>query len=93
MGNEAFALTMVFDGWQGHQISLVKAVERLTREQLVYRSVSGLRTVGQIVNHIACGRAGWLLSIGEVSTEQVGLVEAWEEGDGASEKAVELVRW
>jgi hypothetical protein len=37
MDTEALALSSVFDGWEGHQISLVKAVEPLTREQLSYR--------------------------------------------------------
>src|SRR5260370_367609 len=55
MGTESLALSTIFDGWQGHQLSLVKAVESLTRGQLVYRSVPGLRSVGEIVNHIACG--------------------------------------
>ncbi len=37
MDTEALALSSVFDGWEGHRISLVKAVEPLTREQLSYR--------------------------------------------------------
>jgi len=91
MGTETFALSMVFDGWQGHQSSLVKAVEPLTREQLAYRSVAGLRSVGQIANHIACGRVGWLSRIGELSTEQLKQVEAWDEHNDESEQAGELV--
>lgn len=92
MGTETIALSTIFDGWQGHQVSLVKAVEPLTREQLVYRPVPGLRSVGEIVNHIAGGRAGWFARIGEVSTEQARQVEAWEKDDGASEDVTELVR-
>src|SRR2546428_1926515 len=92
MDTEAFALASVFDGWEGHQISLVKAVEPLTREQLSYRPTPGLRTVREIVNHIAGGRVGWLLRIGEGSMELAGQVEAWDKGDGASENAAELVR-
>jgi hypothetical protein len=43
-------------------------------------------------NHIACGRAGWFLNIGEVSTEQAQQVEVWDMGDGANENVTELVR-
>src|SRR5689334_22410718 len=92
MGSETIALSTVFDGWQGHQISLVKAVEPLTREQLSYRSVPGLRTVGEIANHIASGRVDWLARIGEASPELARQVQAWDERDGASEDAAELAR-
>src|SRR5258708_840385 len=92
MGIETLVLSTVFDGWQGHQIGLVKAVEPLTREQLSYRSVSGLRTVGEIANHISGGRVGWLMRIGEVSPELARQVESWDQGDGAKQDAAELVR-
>jgi uncharacterized damage-inducible protein DinB len=92
MDNEKLMLSTVFDGWQGHQISLVKAVEGLTREQLAYRSVPGLRSVGEIVNHIAGGRADWLSRIGEVRPEFSAQLQTWDEGDDDNVDAQELVR-
>ena len=92
MEAQEITLAMVFDGWQGYQVSLVKAIEPLTRESLSYRPAPGLRTVGEVVNHIAGGRGGWLLRIGEVSPERVRPVEKWNETDGAREDAAELVR-
>lgn len=92
METGTLALSTIFDGWQGHQISLVKAIEPLTSEQLSYRSAPGLRTVGEIVNHIANGRAGWLMRIDEVSPEQARQVEAWNEAEDAIENASELVK-
>jgi uncharacterized damage-inducible protein DinB len=91
MDTEALTLWTIFDGWQGHQISLLKAIEPLTREQLLYRSAPELRTVGEIVNHIAGGRANWLMRIGEVGPEQARQVESWDDRDGVSEDATELV--
>ena len=92
MDSETLVLSTVFDGWQGHQISLVKAVEPLTPEQLSYRSAPGLRTVGEITNHIAGGRVGWLMRIGEVNPEHAQQVQTWDEDDGAIKDAPELVR-
>lgn len=53
------ALTFVYDGWDGYHRSIVKAVEPLTAEQLVYRSHPEMRTVGEVALHIADGRVDW----------------------------------
>jgi len=92
MESEALTLWTVFDGWQGHQTSLVKAVEPLTRESLSYKPAPELRTVGEIVNHIAGGRVDWLTRIGEVDLKQVRQIESWNDGDGVNEDATRLVR-
>jgi uncharacterized damage-inducible protein DinB len=56
---ESHSLSFVFDGWNGYNQSLIEAVRPLTREQLMYRSHSEMRSVGELAWHISHGRADW----------------------------------
>jgi uncharacterized damage-inducible protein DinB len=64
-------LAQVFDGWNGYQESLLKAVAPLSSEQLAFRAGPELRLMGQLIRHIALGRLTWLARI-----EPVGIAEA-----------------
>jgi hypothetical protein len=55
------SLIDVYRGWEGYQASLVHAVAPLTDEQLAFRAAPGLKSVGEIVRHIAAGRIDWFL--------------------------------
>ena len=99
------SLADVFDGWEGHQISLVHAVAPLTSDQLMWRPSPELFSVGELARHISFGRLIWFLRMGAPGSaalaDQVG---AWEvDPDGnrnivenaipITENADELVRW
>lgn len=56
---DAASLKLVYEGWDGYQTSLVRAVAPLTREQLLWRPAPGLRSVGEVAEHIATGRVDW----------------------------------
>ena len=59
MGTQAMSLSQLFDGWQGHQRSLVDTIRPLTREQLAWRPAPQLRSVGELAGHISQGRIDW----------------------------------
>src|SRR4051812_32431135 len=57
------SLITVFDGWDGYQLSLVRAVAPRTPEELAWRSAPGLRSVGEVAAHISLGRIDWFQRI------------------------------
>ena len=53
----AIAEARAFDSWQDYQESLKRAIAPLSEEQLRRRPLPGLRTPGEIAEHIVFGRA------------------------------------
>jgi uncharacterized damage-inducible protein DinB len=53
------SLCKVFEGWEGYNTSLIHAVEPLTADQLQFRPVASMRSVGEVAAHIALGRIDW----------------------------------
>ena len=73
------SLAMVFEGWEGYRQSIVHAVAPLTPEQLMWRPAAHLRSVGELVRHIALGPIAWFLWMGAPgSHELAGRIETWE---------------
>lgn len=98
------SLAFLFEGWDGYQTSLVRAITPLTAAQLEWRPAEGRRSIGELVRHIALGRITWFSRVGVPGIEQAGRqVPRWHtDGDGArhavenavaSNDAAELVRW
>jgi uncharacterized damage-inducible protein DinB len=54
------SLMTIYDGWAGHQAALVSAVAPLTAEQLAWQGAPHLRSVGNLIVHIALGRVQWI---------------------------------
>ncbi|MBS1802956.1 MAG: hypothetical protein JST28_06285 [Acidobacteria bacterium] len=63
-------LSQVFDGWDGYQTSLMRAVTPLTPDQLAFKAGGKMRSIGQLIRHIALGRITWLSRIEPVDAEQ-----------------------
>lgn len=53
----AIAEARVFDSWLDYQEALKRAIAPLTDEQLQRRPIPGLRSAGEIAEHIVFGRA------------------------------------
>ncbi len=88
------SLMTVYEGWDGYQLSLVRAVAPLSREQLVWQPAPHLRSAGQIASHIILGRIGWFHRMGAPgSAELASKVAAFKSEDAIAENATELVRW
>lgn len=105
MLTSAGSLTSVYEGWDGYQRSLMSAVRPLTREQLVWRPATHLRSVGELARHIALGRVDWFLRMDAPgSHELASQITAWQEDAHgnryvraeavvSAEQADALVRW
>src|SRR5688572_7799231 len=88
----AIAETRAFESWQDYQEALKRAIAPLSDEQLQRRLIPGLRTPGEIAEHIVFGRALHLQrTLGEGATELMPLLR-WEDADGPPHTASEIVQ-
>lgn len=99
------SLATVLDGWAGYNTSIVHAVDLLSANQLAFRPAPDMRTLGDVVRHIALGRLTWFMRMGAPgSAELARAVPEWEtDSDGnrwvvesalpITEDAGELTRW
>lgn len=83
MTRATIAEARAFESWQDYQDALKRAVAPLTDEQLQRRLIPGLRTPGEIAEHIVFGRALHLQrTLGERAAELTPLLRWGEAGDG-----------
>jgi hypothetical protein len=87
----SIAETRVFESWQDYQEALKRAIAPLTEEQLQRRLIPGLRTPGEIAEHIVFGRALHLhRTLGEEAAELTPLLQ-WEDADDPPHTATEIL--
>jgi len=80
MPSNTDSLQTVFDGWEGYLTSVIHAVTPLTSEQLAFRPAPNMRSVGELVRHMALGRIDWFRRMDAPGNhEVVSLVTAWDE--------------
>jgi uncharacterized damage-inducible protein DinB len=72
------SLKKVFEGWDGYNTSLVKAVEQSTPEALAHSPGPDMRTAGEVFRHVALGRVNWFHRMNAPgSAELVRQIEHW----------------
>lgn len=98
-------LSTVFDGWQGYQTSIVKAIKPLSAEQLAWRPAPAAHSVGELVRHISLGRVTWFVRmqapgaaavaahIPEWQTDRDGNQHVVESALPITESAADLAVW
>lgn len=100
MAEAGTLLAQVYDGWDGYQISLVKALAPLSEEQLAWRPVPGVHCAGEIAAHISIGRADWFSRMGAPGAvelaQEFAAVRGWngqlsETAAGSAKDAAALV--
>lgn len=103
--NETLSLMSIYEGWDGHQTSLIQAIALLTPQQLAWRPAAHLQSVGELARHISLGRITWFRRMNAPGSAQLAnLIEVWhEDKDGnqhvvekaipITETAVDLVHW
>lgn len=99
------SLAQIYNGWQGHQTSLVQAIAPLTAEQLRWRPAPSLNSAGELARHISLGRLTWFVRMAAPgSAELAAQIKTWEQdSDGnyhivesalpITEQAADLVHW
>jgi hypothetical protein len=91
MFRAAIAETRVFESWQDYQEALKRAIAPLTEEQLHRRLIPGLRTSGEIAEHIVFGRALHLhRTLGEGVAELMPLLR-WGDSNDPPHTAAEIL--
>ena len=91
MLRSAVAEARAFESWQDYQEALKRAIASLTDEQLQRRLIPGLRTPGEIAEHIVFGRALHLhRTLGDGAAELTPLLR-WEDADDPPHTAAEIV--
>jgi hypothetical protein len=79
------------ESWQDYQEALKRAIAPLSDEQLQRRLLPGLRTPGEIAEHIVFGRALHLhRTLGEGAAELAPLLR-WEDADDPPHPAAEIL--
>jgi hypothetical protein len=92
MTRAALAEARAFESWYDYQDALKRAIAPLTPEQLRRQILPGLRTPGDIAEHIVFGRALHLhRTLGEGTAELAPLLR-WEEADDPPHTAAEILR-
>lgn len=87
----AIAEARAFESWQDYQGALKSGIAPLTDEQLQRRSLPGLRTPGEIAEHIVFGRALHLhRTLGEGVAELTPLLR-WDDADDPPHTAAEIL--
>ena len=91
MTRAAIAEARAFESWYDYQEALKRAIAPLTEEQLQRRLTPGLRTPGEIAEHIVFGRALWLhRTLGEQAAELTPLIR-WDDADDPPHTAAEIL--
>jgi uncharacterized damage-inducible protein DinB len=82
------SLLRVLNGWQGYQQSLALAVEPLSPEHLAFRPAPHLRSVGELVRHIALGRVTWFVRMDAPGSAELATRVQWSEPDADGNRDV-----
>jgi uncharacterized damage-inducible protein DinB len=90
MTKDSNPLMSVYEGWDGYHRSIVGAVAPLNREQLAWRPADHLRSVGELVRHIALGRITWFLRMDPPGGQELsGRIDAWDEDPHGNRYVIE----
>jgi hypothetical protein len=81
-----------FESWQDYQEALKSAIAPLTEEQLQRRLIPGLRTPGEIAEHIVFGRALHLHRTLDQGGAELKPLLRWDATDDPPHTAAEIVR-
>ncbi len=91
MERAAIAEARALASWQDYQEALKRAIAPLTTEQLQRRPLPGLRSPGEIAEHIVFGRALHLhRTLGQEVAELMPLLR-WEDADDPPHTAAEIL--
>src|SRR5689334_10772841 len=92
MTRAAVVEARVFQSWQAYQEALVRGLAPLSDAQMGLRLVPGLRSVGEIAEHIAYGRALWLGEALGAPVAEVAPLLRWDAPDDPPHSAAEVVQ-
>jgi uncharacterized damage-inducible protein DinB len=90
---ETEALTSaIYTGWHTFQAVLIEALQPLDLDQLALSAAPGLRTVGEIAQHIKGARARWFYLLMDEGGEEFARLGKWDRRAARQRSAAEIVR-
>ena len=92
MTRAALAEARAFESWRDYQEALKRAIAPLTAAQLQRRLLPGLRTPGEIAEHIVFGRALWLHRALVEGAAELRPLLRWEDSDNPPHTAAEILQ-
>jgi hypothetical protein len=92
MTRAALAEARAFESWHDYQEALKRAIAPLTSAQLQRRLLPGLRTPGEIAEHIVFGRALHLHRILGAGMAELTPLLRWDDADDPPHTAAEIVQ-
>lgn len=93
MANSTERLQFVYEGWEGYHRSLVSAVRPLYENQLSFRLSPEMRSVSEVVWHIAAGRVDWFQRLNAPGSEHLHSEITERTASSKPFDAEELVEW
>src|SRR5260370_36217083 len=88
------SLMSIYEGWDSHQLALVRTITPLTPEQLAWRPAPHLSSVGELISHIALARLWWFLKMGAPGAASLARqIAPWTGEKVNAESPTELQRW
>lgn len=82
----------ILESWQHYQAELQRVIAPLSAEQLSLRLVPGLRSLGEIAEHIVRARALWLPRALGVDAAEIEPLTRWDEPTDPPRTAAEVVQ-
>lgn len=91
MNRASIAEARAFEAWRNFNEALTRTIAPLTEEQLGLRVHPELRSVGEIAEHIAYGRALWLQNIRAASAPELASLLTWDDPNDPPRTAAEII--
>lgn len=91
MKRARIAEARAFEAWRNFNEALKRTLAPLTEEQMGLRLGPELRSVGEIAEHIAFGRALWLQKIGAESAVELEGLLVWDDPDDPARTVAEVL--
>ncbi len=94
MATTAPSLMSIYEGWESHQLALVRAIAPLTPAQLAWRPATHLNSVGELISHIALARLWWFYKMDAPGSSELACeIPSWKGEKVNAENPTELRRW
>ncbi len=94
MTTTAPSLMSIYEGWDSHQLALVRAITPLSPAQLAWRPAPHLSSVGELISHIALARLWWFHKMGAPGAASLARqIAPWAGEKANTENLTELHRW
>jgi uncharacterized damage-inducible protein DinB len=91
MTNDQMFVAAIYQGWHDYQMTLIRALEPLSAEQLALRPAPRLRSIGMIATHMIGARARWFYLLMGEGGDDFKSMGRWDRRGARPRRAEELI--